>query len=261
MNNIEQWDNPSYVLSKIKENKYFLSNASSSLKDNDGFMRQVFNLEKTMALYPLPPCLQFASNRIKDDETLVQIAIQNNPHNFAFVSERLSDCEELAYEAVLGFSYNLIYASERLRDDYHFVKKAVEAKGSALIAASDRLRDNETIVAAAIQSCGTYIQYASARLRDDENLIAEAVAKNSFALESASSRLKSDKTFILKLLSDPSCKNKPLLQHVAPLLRDDEAVLRKAIANTWSDYVYASDRLKDFAVACVKKSHGALSYV
>jgi hypothetical protein len=141
--------------------------------------------------------LQYASEEIKDDATIVLEAVKQHGEALWWASERLKDDADIVMEAVKESGWALIYASERLRDDETLVMEAVKVDGYILEHAPDRLQDDAIIVMEAVKQKGDAIVFASERLQDDETLVMEAVKQNGDALEYASARLQDDDIVVL----------------------------------------------------------------
>ena len=111
-----------------------------------------------------PMCsLHSCSARLRDDRNLVLALLTSRRKRdeessfrlylweptLAAVSERLRDDDEVVQNAIALVPTDLQYASDRLRDDLLIVQAAVKGSGRALQYASDRLRNDFSIVQAA----------------------------------------------------------------------------------------------------------------
>ena len=110
--------------------------------------------------------VQSFSHELQDDFHLVSIAVQKSGNALLFASDRLKDNEKLVRLAVQGDGFTALkHASDRLKDNEGIVRLAVKNDGLALMLVSDRLKDNEDIVRLAVQKSFNAINYASNRVR------------------------------------------------------------------------------------------------
>lgn len=157
--------------------------------------------------------LETADEAIRDNEQLVNIALQNS-FCFQHASERLRSNKATVLVAVANDSLAIQYASEELRDDYDVAMAAVQTKPysdfdwadclegrsynperlGGLSAVSSRLRDNFDVVLASVQTNSYSLKFASDRLRDNDEIVLEALKSSNYrALAVASERFRSDR--------------------------------------------------------------------
>jgi len=127
--------------------------------------------------------LQYASLRLRDDEKMVRIAMENHATpSYSFRSDRV-----------------FRYASDRLRGDHGFAMYAVSKDGQNLRWVSDELRDREQIVHVALRAGGS-LCYASRRLKDDKATVVLGITNidgdKDRALSYASRRLRRDQEVV-----------------------------------------------------------------
>ena len=199
---------------------------------------------------PMGTNLCFASDRLKDSSSLVSLFLKRkNGNAYQYASERLRDDEKLV-ELALNNGGSLYFASDRLKDDEDFVSLAVGINGNNLGDASERLRDNENIVYKAALQDGNSIQYASERLRDNEKIVEASIINGSgLNIYYASERLKKDPKLGLLAVQYPPVRildnlNCPL-KELSDELRDNEEIVNKSVFIMPHSLSYASDRLKD----------------
>ena len=136
-------------------------------------------------------------------------------------------------------------APEALRDDRAVLLAAVRQQGDALQYASDRLRDDRDLALAAVGQQGDALQYASDRLRDDRDLVLAAVRQQGDALQYASERLRDDPEVAAAALA--ASRDGGCYRFFSPALRDNQALLHRAMALDPRLIRYASDRLRQDA--------------
>lgn len=110
-------------------------------------------------------------NLYKNDYTIVDIAIKNNPLALKYASQRMQNNYNIVLEAVKRNGYSLDYASFLLKNNYNIVVEAVKQNGYALQYASNMLKNNYNIVIEAVKKTPTSFKYASYILRNDRNIL------------------------------------------------------------------------------------------
>ena len=138
--------------------------------------------------------------------------------------EALRADREVVLAAVKKQGMALEYAAEPLRSDREVVLAAVKKTGGALRYACPELRDDREVVLAAVRQRGNALHWASARLRGDMDLAAEALAQYA-ELEK-------------EWFDDPAGNfnirmKSNLYLHIAPELRDDPELYRRAASLSW----------------------------
>ena len=184
-------------------------------------------------LYKVAVCLKitvldFASDRIKDDQKIMLLAAQ---------SSRSA----------------IVYASPRLKRDKEFALTAVSKTGFALFHLAPSFGDDEDVVLAAIRSEGLALQHASPRLRDKLEIALAAVSRDGDALEHVSERLKWSEEILLAAARNKASS----LKHTYPKNFDNKKIILAAIENDAAEALcIASIRLKrdsEVVLAAMKK--------
>ena len=105
----------------------------------------------------LSPVLQFASERLRDDEEVVRYAVERR-------------------------GYNIEFASDRLRNNRDIVLQAIKQNGNALEVVPSKFQDDEEIVQTALDTSGNAILYASERFKQRKDLLERALENNGEAI-------------------------------------------------------------------------------
>ena len=116
-------------------------------------------------------------------------SIRRNPLDLQFASERLKNDLTIVLEAVRRNGIALQFASEGLKNDLTVVLEAVRQNGMALQFASEGLKNDQTAVLVAVRRNGMALQFASERLKNNQTVVLEAVRQNGMALQFASEDL------------------------------------------------------------------------
>ena len=185
------------ILSDVRWNK---NNDLSKLSELDWNNKEfVLKAIKMSAAF-----LEYASDRLKDDEDLVLYAVNQYGESFQFASDRLKDDRNFVLKTIncdsissKGASFK--YASERLKNDKELAIVCVTQRGQ-LDSVIDKFKDDKDVVLAAVKVNGMALRNASKRLKDDEDIVKEAINNKVDAIKYASKRLQNDEK-ILKIIN------------------------------------------------------------
>ena len=166
--------------------------------------------------------IYFASEKLRDDEELVKVAIKFGDGSLSNISERLRNDPEMVIWAIENNRPALLRsAGEIAKDDFDVIKTAVCRQGSALDWASERLRDDNEIVKLAVDEDPYALKYASERIRNDKTFVLKICEKEIHAYIYAGDSLWSDKDFALFVAPKvPNC-----LDHFSSKIQKDPDVL------------------------------------
>ena len=117
--------------------------------------------------------LEFASDFLKNDSTIVLAAVQSNGMALEFGPGELDDIREIVLVALKqnGFAIQFLHLEEI---DREFAMTAVQENGLALQFAGPFINDRE-VVLAAIQNDPSAFEFANERFREDEAIFLAAV--------------------------------------------------------------------------------------
>jgi hypothetical protein len=163
-------------------------------------------------------CLEFASDRLKNDKEIVLAAVKQNGLALDHASDELKNDREIVLAAVKQNGLALDYASDELKNDKEIVLAAVEQNGLALSYASEELKNDKEIVLAAVEQNGLALNYASDELKNDKEIVLAAVKQNGLALNYALDELKNDKEIVSAAVDE----NPRALIYASPLLQRDQ---------------------------------------
>ncbi|MBP7710695.1 MAG: DUF4116 domain-containing protein [Rickettsiales bacterium] len=185
-----------FMKAAIERNKSIFQFSSEKLRDDKDLVIKVFGLSNGTSGHNLDlwgKVLSAASNRLRDDEELLKIAIASHDEEFHYASKRLKD----KAEANLEFAKSLVAINCRVF--VHF---------------SEKLRDNKDLLLAAENEgkcrASSYVfKAASSRLRDNVYVVRD-IAKMSkkfspFVLEVASDSIKNNKKFMIEFAKQGIC--------------------------------------------------------
>ena len=181
------------------------------------FKNFICSLQPSCAYRHLEGCvlLMLASTKLQHDRDVVLCAVQQNFLNLKYASDRLKDDETIVLAAISGFRANtaqssmhpspLIHVSKRLMKNYDFLHQAVKTfhDNSELLGTTDI--DNRLFLREAILKNGLLLAHASETLRSDAGIAHLAILQNPYAFQFVSKSLKQDLEFILGFLQNSRC--------------------------------------------------------
>ena len=280
-----------YVLGKILDGEYNFSKLSNKFKDNKEFMLQAINnqdighrlkIDREGKAEVEDSIIKYASQNLRNDKDIVLKAIEKNPDALEFASDRLKDDDMVVRRAILNYNTTALqFASERLKNNFDIVKTAVQMNPEVLQFASKELRNNEDIVKEAVAYDTQYFKFAgdkikenfptvekftekilydnkefalnklqytmsnfnsvSDRLKNDKEFIGEVVARWRNTFEFIPDKFKDDKEIVLKAMKTDGIS----LEFVSDRLKEDKEVVMTAVKNNWKALEFAPDKFKD----------------
>ncbi|MBO9484043.1 DUF4116 domain-containing protein [Salinisphaera sp. G21_0] len=160
------------------------------------------------------------------DKELLTIVLSKDPLLFKTLANlKWRDDEELVQLAVQGHGSILKYASCRLRRHEPTVRLAVQHDGMALEHASPELRDNKALVKLAVKNDGMALEFASDLLQDCPEVVKLALHQNPLALQFASDHCRNDP----ELANIALQYNGVTLQYVDRLLQGKPEIITAAM--------------------------------
>ena len=125
--------------------------------------------DKQKAIDKLKSGTHFSSNlfnNFRDDEEVLKVAMSQSKIHYAFqfASDRLKDNDEIAMLAI-NDKTNFKYVSDRLKSNKEFVMEAIK-KGCSLVWADKNLQNNKEIVLEAVKQDKFAIRFASKEIQD-----------------------------------------------------------------------------------------------
>lgn len=247
-------DTVSIVSTAIESMPVSLAFASDRIKDNETIVIMALNsqkrlLKKSLIRFALSP-LKFSSYRIRDTREIVELAIEINPYALKYASVRLRSDKEIVIKAVDLDLNTFGCASYDLLNDKDFVLELVQKYSSPLLLdnASFSLRDNEDLIVKAIRNTrGLAFHYASSRLTSDPKIVSEAICAGDVSLISHASH----ELFRHDDFVLEIIKSHPYAFEFLPRQsRDNEVIAMAALEGSDMDmYAFVGDTLKIFSHA------------
>lgn len=275
------WDNHKDVMSAIHESSENLRFASDRIKDDKYFLlhilmsdwHRVYHDEGKFAgkYYPRDyrhsiwdAILQYASERLKDEDDFIDHVTDLNVDNFCYASDRLKSDKIYVIKILQKSRYRienvLQYVDKSLLDDEEVVLAAVpNFYGNVIEFASDRLKGSKDFVLKVAKSGIYSFKWLGEGLRDDREFFFELIQHTPYALSSASDRLRDD----CELVNAAVQSNGLSLGGASQRLRDTEEIVLAAIKNYENALSEASPRLKkskEFVLAAAKISQRSLCH-
>ena len=275
-----------YVLGKILDGEYDFNKLSNKFKDNKEFMLQAINnqdighrlkIDREGKAEVEDSIIKYASQNLRNDKDIVLKAIEKNPDALEFASDRLKDDDMVVRRAILNYNTTALqFASERLKNNFDIVKTAVQMNPEVLQFASKELRNNEDIVKEAVAYDTEYFKFAGDKIKEQFPNVEKFTEKilydnKEYALNelqhtmsnfnSVSDRLKNDKEFIGEIVTLGTGRNR--LEFIPDKFKDDKDIVLKAMKTDGISLEFVSDRLKEdkeVVMTAVKNNWKALEF-
>lgn len=209
--------------------------------------------------------LEQLSEKEKEDQAIVRVAIKNTPLALKYASPNMQATREIVLEAVRKRGEALAYASSDLREDKNIVLEAIRNEGTAIAHASEELRkdkqmaieavrqyasaayevdkslwDDKDFAIELVKANGSYLQNLNADFRNDKSVVLAAISNKAFVIEMVSEELKNDREIGLAAVAE----NGYLLCYLSERLRADRGIVLTALRNYSDSIKYASPDLQ-----------------
>lgn len=143
--------------------------------------------------------MQYASDRLKDDEDVVWASVSQNTCYLEEASKRILDDRDFMRKLCNKEPYAYKYLSERIRDDEAYVRQFVARNQEDVSYASKRLINDKEFVSWAIdQNLGLF--YFGEEIRKDRDIVLKAVARDGEDLEYVSEDFRNDAQIVYTAL-------------------------------------------------------------
>lgn len=159
------------------------------------------------------PNIEF-SETVHDYSTMLE-AVKLNGIALEYASDCLKDNETIVSHAMKTNCWAFMYASNRLRSDRDWVIQAVEKNGG-ILAYCPVFMDDLEIAFKAIKENGANLEYVSYNLKNNKKLALKALADNMFVLKYLSENLRNDKEIAIFCLK----KDEKYLSHFSKEIQD-----------------------------------------
>jgi hypothetical protein len=181
------------------------------------------------------------SNRIRDNNFAVRIAVKNNGLSLRFASERICDNRCIVSMAVSKNPYAIKYASDTLKNDIKFATEITRKYPVSYAGFGDIVMYNEEIILQVIGLNPSMIQYVPIECLNNKKVAMVSVSGCPDGLLFLNPSFLYNKKIVLKALeSDGS-----MLQYVSDVLRDDFEVVRVAVLSDCESIKFASFKMRN----------------
>jgi hypothetical protein len=189
----------------------------------------------------LGKAIKYASERLRDDEEVALIAIDEFEENIKYISNRLRNDRDFILKIVKNNGLNLEIVNMNFKNDKEIVLAAVSNHGSAIEFASKRLQDDKDV---AIAACNSFameaFNYISKRLQADKDVVLLAVSKEGYHINNISEKLKNDRDVVLAAVNGGAS-----LRYINDQFKNDKELVLTAVKKDGSNLQYASEELKN----------------
>jgi hypothetical protein len=213
---------------KILKNFLFLT----ELSKNKNLFEKLLNTDGNL--------LEYASDEIKNKETLVMIAFHNQHDSIQFASEFILDNENFMLKIIEIHPKAFLRCSERLQNTKSVVLKAMEKDGSLLLYVPRELQTDTDIVFTAVKNYPFSINYVDPKLFNNFDFVTGAINFNPKYYNHATLKMRQ-----LKEITYPAViKNVHLLKYVPPKYSKDRELFLICTSISGSCLEFASKELK-----------------
>jgi hypothetical protein len=126
--------------------------------------------------------LQFASDRLRNNEVLVMKAVEQNGFSLKYASQSIRSNKQFMLKVISKLDNDLIpiwvsYVDESLRNDEEFMEKMLKKNGMCLEFASEKIKGNLRLVKLAMTYSILALKHANYNLQSNVDLL-EMIEKN-----------------------------------------------------------------------------------
>lgn len=235
--------------------------------------------------------LQYASEELRGDIDVVQLAVNENGEALQYASLDLKENPIIVRHATDQTMAALAYASPKLQSDRNFILERINQDGQALYYADKRLRSDGELIVKSIRNdknkpnkgrsfyystpdmkadynlvhdllrySGLILKYVNIKLRQDRNIVLVAVRQNGLALEYADCELRRDFDLVLVAVT----QNGMALRYAANDLKSNTRIVRRAVKQNGIALSLADDACKankNIVLLALKSEYRAVKYV
>jgi hypothetical protein len=192
---------------------------------------------------PLPYLCKASARQKGGSFTSSQIYALSFHENFLnWKKVNFSDSFVFIMELVKRQPFALMHASAGLKNHHEIVLQAVKQHGWALRYASEAMQNDHKIVMGAVKTNWYALKYASVAQQDSREILLEAVKEKNNSLVSV--KFKTG----LEALTHICASNNAIvtaLSYASPALKNDRALVLKAVKRNWNALASASAALKN----------------
>jgi hypothetical protein len=210
------WNNNAEVLKQVKTDGLLLQHASDRLKDDWSIVETAVGQNGF--------ALQYASDNLRDHSYIVGRAVHQNCYAFQYASEKVRSDEYLVHGVLKKDNSLFAHVSETLRDNLLFMRKYVLHNYHNAAYLSERLKNDKELAYMTIITCkkGLCLQYFGPAVKEDESIVLKAIQLTPLAYNYASPILRNNPSFIAKVLPYAKVEALDPLLNLAMFLKKPE---------------------------------------
>jgi len=234
---IENEDEKEDVLKKVRENPQIYKTIDGKYRKDPDVALEAMIMDGLL--------LEYVSEKLKNEETIVKPALESNPMALKFASNLFKNDFNTVMYCVKRCGISLQYASPNMRRNPKIVLEAVRQDGLAIEFADSGLfedKQNKDIVMEAVYENGRALKYVM-QFKGERDVVLEAVKQNGIAITFADSKYFDDEEIVLITLSQPQCKY--LVTFIPERLQSDLNFMKRLGEIDRSYLKYASPEIKD----------------
>ena len=146
--------------------------------------------------------LKYLSNKNRDNERMVTMALKNNIKALEYASIRLKNDPDFIINLAVKFKNDQIiyYASDKLLHNKNFIINIIKKLGFNLYLVHDEFKDDLDVVEAAVSVDVRNFEHASNRIKENEMIVLDLTKKYGSVIRYASNKLLTSPIFMLKAI-------------------------------------------------------------
>jgi len=186
--------------------------------------------------------LSGATRTQRDNYTIVEAAVRSNGKALQYASPRLRSDETLCRIAVHQESRSLEFVEcPKVQNDVELIRSLVATDGAVLRYTCEEIRAQKDIVLIALRDWAHALEYASPELKNDIELVTIAIKRNPTTIKYAGEEVRDNNRDVWQMCLP---KNGRLLFHAGPSIKQDRELVKMAVKNAGTALGYADRSLQ-----------------
>jgi len=183
--------------------------------------------------------LKYTNNEIKNNKKIVLTAVKQNGLALEFASKRLQKDKAIVMAALKNNGNAYQFVDDSLKQDKTVILQAVKNGIWTILRIDNELIDKE-IILAAVKKEPNIFDYIEDKYKNDNDVITAVAIKASYIVNRLNNQPINNKKDMLNLL-----KHGTSLKVANNKLRDNKELVLAAISNDASNFLFASQRIKN----------------
>lgn len=207
-----------------------------------------------------------AAEALQNNYDLVLIAAQKNGEIIRYLDRKYCDDETIILAALVNKETSLVstaknfcFASARLKSDRAFVVKAISLNGYIYPFINSAFQDDYAIICSAAKTFDDIMIYLNDQLREDKTIVFNSLISNVMDKQERLSPLYTSDAFKFNhsfrndrdFIITAIKAGARILKYATTEIRNDREIVKLAIQNSGSELIYASEQLRNEKELCL----------